>query len=69
MTRVVIILALALTSCGQGFNQQLRCRREAGPMPYAAADLLGPFGTLAAEQQPERRAWDGRVRACLEAMR
>ena len=63
MTRI-LILCLALTSCASVQHAQM-CRAQAGPEPYAAADLFGPAGLLIANQDPGRHAWQRQVDECM----
>jgi len=66
----VMILPILLSNCA-GAQHRMEvgqfCREQAGPRPYPAAEAFGLVGGLFAAAQPERQAWDARVRACVVA--
>lgn len=65
MTRTIALCALlSLASCA-AVDRSRTCRAEAGPKPYAAADMFGVMGVLAANQDPERHSWEQRVNQCI----
>ena len=65
---IALFVVLLLANCAAMGEVQI-CQDQAGPKPYAAADLLGLPGVLVVNQNDERKAWYKRVDDCMATWR
>ena len=65
MRPLLCLILLVLAGCGPRFEAHQACTKAAGPAPYAMSSMFGAVGSLVAEAQPERQAWNTKVERCM----